>query len=110
MTIKYLKKAIKNPSTDDTKTRNTVQNILNDIDKRREEAIKELELPIYDENQLKLDKEFVLKKLELNESTFHTVLSTSMVPHSTFKTEKSIFQHYPIFKLFRPLFKWVKNK
>jgi len=76
----------------------------------REEAIKELELPIYDENQLKLDKEFVLKKLELNESTFHTVLSTSMVPHSTFKTEKSIFHHYPIFKLFRPLFKWLKNK
>ena len=32
MTIKYLKKAIKNPSTDDTKTRNTVQNILNDIE------------------------------------------------------------------------------
>ena len=76
----------------------------------REEAIKELELPIYDENQLKLDKEFVLKKLDLNESEFQTILSAPVVPHSTFKTEKSIFQHYPIFKLFRPLFKWVKNK
>ena len=42
MTIKYLKKAIKNPSTDDTKTRTVVQNILNDIEKKREEAIKEL--------------------------------------------------------------------
>ncbi len=42
MTIKYLKKAIKNPSTDDTKTRETVQNILNDIEKRREDAIKEI--------------------------------------------------------------------
>ena len=42
MTVKYLKKAIKNPSTDDTKTRTTVQNILNDIEKRREEGIKEI--------------------------------------------------------------------
>ncbi len=42
MTIKYLKKAIKTPSTDDSKTRITVQNILNDIEKRREEGIKEI--------------------------------------------------------------------
>ena len=42
MAIKYLKKAIKTPSTDDTKTRTTVQNILNDIEKRREEGIKEI--------------------------------------------------------------------
>ena len=42
MTIKYLKKAIKYPSTDDTKTRTAVQNILNDIEKRREEGIKEI--------------------------------------------------------------------
>ncbi len=42
MTVKYLKRAIKNPSTDDTKTRAAVQNILNDIEKRREEAIKEI--------------------------------------------------------------------
>jgi sulfopropanediol 3-dehydrogenase len=42
MTVKYLKRAIKNPSTDDTKTRTAVQNILNDIEKRREEAIKEI--------------------------------------------------------------------
>ena len=40
MTIKYLKKAIKTPSTDDRKTGATVQKILNDIEQRREEAIK----------------------------------------------------------------------
>ena len=42
MAVKYLKKAIKTPSTDDSKTRTTVQNILNDIEKRREEGIKEI--------------------------------------------------------------------
>ena len=42
MAIKYLKKAVKTPSTDDLKTREIVQNILNDIEKRREESIKEV--------------------------------------------------------------------
>ena len=42
MPIKYLKKAIKTPSSDDNKTRATVQSILNDIEKRREESIKEI--------------------------------------------------------------------
>jgi len=42
MAIKYLKKAIKTPSTDDNKTRTAVQSILNDIEKRREEGIKEV--------------------------------------------------------------------
>ena len=42
MAVKYLKKALKTPSSDDSKTRTTVQNILNDIEKRREEGIKEI--------------------------------------------------------------------
>ena len=42
MAIKYLKKAVKTPSTDDHKTRKVVQEMLNDLEKRREEAIKEI--------------------------------------------------------------------
>ena len=42
MTIKYLKKATKTPSTDDLKTQSAVQNILKDIEKRKEESIKEI--------------------------------------------------------------------
>ena len=42
MAIKYLKKAIKTPSTDDHKTRKAVQEILIDLENRREEAIKEI--------------------------------------------------------------------
>ena len=42
MAIKYLKKAIKNPSTDDYKTRSAVQSILNDIEKTKEEGIKKI--------------------------------------------------------------------
>ena len=42
MAIKYLKKAIKTPSTDDHKTRKSVQEILIDLEKKREEGIKEI--------------------------------------------------------------------
>ena len=42
MAIKYLKKAIKTPSTDDHKTRSAVQSILNDIEKTKEEGIKKI--------------------------------------------------------------------
>ena len=42
MTIKYLKKSPKTSSTDDTKTREIVQNLLSDLEKSREEGCKDL--------------------------------------------------------------------
>ena len=42
MTIQYLKKSPKSSSTDDLKTREIVQNLLNDLEKSKEEGCKEL--------------------------------------------------------------------
>ena len=42
MAVKYIKKAVKTPETDDHKTQAAVQSILNDIAKRKEEALKDL--------------------------------------------------------------------
>ena len=42
MAIKYIKKADKTPETDDHKTQAAVQDILNDIVKRKEDALKDL--------------------------------------------------------------------
>ncbi len=42
MTIKYLKKATKTATTDDTETKETVQNILKELEKSKEEGCKEL--------------------------------------------------------------------
>ena len=42
MAVKYIKKAAKTPETDDQKTQAAVQDILNDISKRKEVALKEL--------------------------------------------------------------------
>jgi len=63
MAIKYLKKAIKTSSTDDTKTRTTVQNILNDIEKRREEGIKEITKKFDN-----YDGEIILSKAKIEEA------------------------------------------
>ena len=42
MAVKYLKKSPKTSSTDDSKTREIVENILKDIEKTKEEGCKEL--------------------------------------------------------------------
>ena len=63
MAVKYLKKASKNPSTDDYKTRASVQKILIDLEKRREKGIKEI--------TKKFDKyegEIVLSKDKIDEA------------------------------------------
>ena len=42
MAIKYLKKAIKTAFTDDTKTRDIVQNLLKELEKTKEDGCKAL--------------------------------------------------------------------
>ena len=42
MSIQYLKKAIKNTSSDETKTREIVQNLLTELEKTKEEGCKKL--------------------------------------------------------------------
>ncbi len=42
MTITYIKKAIKSSSTDDTKTREIVENLLKDLEKKKEKEYKEI--------------------------------------------------------------------
>lgn len=46
----------------------------------RDEAIKELEKPLYDERELKADKEYIAKKLGVTDSEFEQILN--MPPHT----------------------------
>ena len=64
MTIKYLKKSPKTSSTDDTKTREIVQGLLNDLEKSREEGCKELTKK-FD----KYDGEIIVTKEKIDEIT-----------------------------------------
>lgn len=53
----------------------------------KEEALRELESPIYPPSELSGDKEYVLKKLGLSEAEFETIMRTPPGKHSDFKTD-----------------------
>ena len=64
----------------------------------KEEALAELEKPIYDAAQQKTDFEFVLKKLGLSEAEFDAIMKTPRRSHYDFDYEKPIDERYPILK------------
>lgn len=77
----------------------------------KEQALQALKEPIYDASQLALDKEFVIKKLNLTETSFNELMQLAPVPHTNFETEVySYFDKYPIFKPFRGLYAAIKPK
>ena len=63
----------------------------------KEQALIELKQPLYNENDLSREKEYVLKKLELNEKEFDQLMKEPERPHTTFKTETKLWKNY--FKL-----------
>jgi hypothetical protein len=78
----------------------------------KEEALTEIQKPPYDEALLKMDKEFVLKKLALSENEFDALMKQPVRSHREFDTEGSFFHYYPLFKPLRPvwnIFKSVTN-
>lgn len=77
----------------------------------KEEAIEELKQPIYDPNQLEEDKDFVLKKLGLNEKQFNDLMTLPPQSHLMFKTESnSYFEKYPILKPLKGIYSSLKQK
>lgn len=64
----------------------------------RESALLELKEPVYDDKQLIIDKEFVLKKLSFSETEFETYIKTPGIPHTQYGYEKGFFNTYPFLK------------
>jgi N-acetyl sugar amidotransferase len=75
----------------------------------RQQALEELSKPLYDPADLQKDKEYVLKKLGFTEAEFDGMMADKPVPHNTFAVEGSLFHYYPLLKLVRPLWHWVKS-
>jgi len=69
----------------------------------REEALRELRLPGYGQDQLSTDKPFVLKKLGFNEVEFGEYIAAPRREHSGFGTSKSLYQKFPWLRVFRPI-------
>lgn len=60
----------------------------------KEEALKELEAPVYPAADLKQDKEYVLKKLGLSESAFESIMLMAPRKHEDFKTDTRLKEGY----------------
>lgn len=75
----------------------------------RDEALIEMQQPPYEAVQLKIDKEFVLKKLELSELVFDDIMNLPIRNHREFETEGSFFNYYPALKPLKPLWDIFKN-
>lgn len=64
----------------------------------REHALLELKTPIYDDKQLIVDKEFVLKKLGFSEAAFESYIKAPGIPHTQYDYEKGFFNTYTFLK------------
>lgn len=75
----------------------------------KDEALKELKLPIYNKDVFKNDYEFVLKKLGLSDSFFQSLMAEPRREHSEFEIEKGFFEKYPLLKPIKPLTNFAKK-
>ncbi len=60
----------------------------------KEEALLELEKPLYTPQDLNTDKEYVLKKFGMSESEFESIMLQQRRDHEDFKTDTRIKEKY----------------
>jgi len=73
----------------------------------KQEALAELEKPLYDNNEFRHDYDFVLKKLGLTNNEFEDLMRLPVKDHRDYKTETSVYQRFPVLKLIRPLIRTI---
>jgi len=73
----------------------------------KQEALAELEKPLYDSNEFRHDYDFVLKKLGLTNNEFEDLMRLPVKDHRDYKTETSVYQRFPVLKLIRPLIRTI---
>ncbi|HTN46488.1 MAG TPA: N-acetyl sugar amidotransferase [Flavipsychrobacter sp.] len=72
-------------------------------------ALEEIKQPGYDADQLKQDKDFVLKKFGLTEAQFNDIMKLPVRQHTEFDTEGSFFNYYPALKPLKPLWETFRD-
>ena len=60
----------------------------------KEEALEELEKPLYNASELKADKEYVIKKFNLTEIEFDSIMQLPVRSHTAFKTDEHLKEGY----------------
>jgi N-acetyl sugar amidotransferase len=75
----------------------------------KEEALQELEKPLYNELEFKQDYQFVLKKLDLTPEEFENLMKLPAKSHQVYGVETSLFERYPALKLIKPIIGFIKK-
>lgn len=69
----------------------------------KQEALKELEQPLYEERELMVEKDYVLKKLGFTNQEFEEIMQKERVEHTIFPVERALSKKYPIIGLMKKL-------
>lgn len=74
----------------------------------KEDALKELDEPLYNSDDFKQEKEFFLKKLDLSESEWNEIMSQPRVEHTQYDTLKPIDVRYKWLKPFKKFYRLIR--
>lgn len=75
----------------------------------RAAALEELKKPIYDMALLRLDYDFVIKKLGFTKTEFEAIMIDLPRKHTHYPVEANIYDRYPVLKTIRPFWKALKS-
>jgi N-acetyl sugar amidotransferase len=75
----------------------------------RENALKELEKPLYDQAELNGEKEYVIKKFGLSVKEFEDLMAAPRVEHSEFGQQQHLLDRFPAIKILKPVYKLFRN-
>ena len=76
----------------------------------KQEALIELQKPIYELQQLRSDYEFVIKKFNLTEDEFENLLEKKRKEHSDYEINMGLYKKYAFLKILKPIHKLVKKR
>jgi len=75
----------------------------------REQALAELEQPLYEASELAAEKEYVIKKLGLTEESFERLMKEPRVEHSVYGHQQHLLERFPAMKVLKPVYKLFRN-
>jgi len=76
----------------------------------KEQALKEIDKPLYEEAELRQDKEYVLKKFGLSPDAFENLMKKERVEHKAYGIQRPLAETYSFLKIFRPLKKLLPDR
>lgn len=69
----------------------------------KEEALNQLNEPIYNQSQFENDFKLVLKKLEFTKESFETYLNSPSVPHEYYGLSRPLSEDLKFLRILKPL-------